>query len=157
MKKIATGDFPPYLRRVKAACPLALRHRLMTDLENSAVDFLQEHPACTMNDLVRHFGTPEEFAATYVASMEDSERIALYKKHKRQVTLSLAAGSILILLIVGFCIYVVANTDFSPVSYEYTVSYTQKAGEPHANNETIPARCAQSMSDGTSSAFDDGF
>lgn len=69
-QKIIAG----YLRQVKRNCPISLRKKRMTDLENYLFDYLDDHPGNTLEDLINHLGPPEKFADEFILSMDETAR-----------------------------------------------------------------------------------
>lgn len=43
----------------------SMKSVMLSDLKSSAYDYVMEHPDCTLDDLYRDIGTPEEIALPY--------------------------------------------------------------------------------------------
>ena len=63
-----------YLRQVKRNCPISLQKKQMTDLESCLLDYLDDHPGSTYEDLVNHLGAPEKFADELILTMDEAAR-----------------------------------------------------------------------------------
>ena len=88
-----------YLKQVKKHCPSSFRKKLMTELKSNLLDFLDDYPDSTLEDICRHFGSPETFSSEYILTMDDEQRQKLinHSKWNRRCVL---AGIILIVLII---------------------------------------------------------
>ncbi len=64
-----------YCGRVKRSlfCPAALRRPVLSQLEESVLLYLEEHPRAGMSELCAHFGTPKAFAANVLENMEGEQ------------------------------------------------------------------------------------
>ena len=64
-----------YCGRVKRSlfCPAALRRPVLSELEESVLLYLEEHPRAGMNELCAHFGPPKAFAANVLENMEGEQ------------------------------------------------------------------------------------
>lgn len=64
-----------YCRRVRRSlfCPAALRRPVLSQLEESVLLYLEEHPGAGMSQLCAHFGTPKAFAEGVLENMEGEQ------------------------------------------------------------------------------------
>lgn len=93
-----------YIRAVKRQLPCSAKtkRRLINQLNKTMSDFLEENPDATLEALHTGFGTPAQLATTMMQDLPQSEYSEFRKKKKLNQTLA----GILILLLVGFTIYV---------------------------------------------------
>lgn len=87
-----------YLKEVRRNCPYPFRKRLMAELGESLHSYLEEHPDCTEEEVVAHFGAAEMFGYSYIAAMEDGERQRLLGR-ARWIRGCLIAGVMICLLL----------------------------------------------------------
>lgn len=93
-----------YLKQLRRAllCPREDRERLMADAGDMLENFAQENPGAFYRDYVASFGTPEDFAAEMLSSL-DPEDIAEARTRRRRALLGAAAATgVLLVLLVGF-------------------------------------------------------
>lgn len=93
-----------YLKQLRRAlvCPREDRERLMADARDMLENFAQENPGAFYRDYAASFGTPEDFAAEMLSSL-DPEDIAEARIRRRRALLGAAAAAgVLLVLLVGF-------------------------------------------------------
>ncbi len=101
-----------YLKKVKKSlvCPRLLRKRSLDDLKDSLDVFLEDHPAASEAEIVEQFGTPEEFANAFLASLDESE-LKKQLKRSRYVWIVVVATCViaLIAVVVSLMIMIIDN------------------------------------------------
>ena len=98
-----------YLKQVKAGCPVALRKRLIPDLQNSLAEYAETHPDATWDSLIARFGEPNHVAADYLADMEDSERIKCLQKAKWVKIAAIVALAVFIAAILFTSVWIICE------------------------------------------------
>lgn len=73
-------DIAKYVRQVGKRCPASYRRKLITELPNNLADFVKDHPEATMEDILKHFGSPEKFADEYLLTMDETKRRNIFHK-----------------------------------------------------------------------------
>lgn len=102
-----------YIRQVKKKCPLPIRKKLTVDLESYLLDYLDDHPCNTLEDLTSSLGTPEKYVDEYFLSMEEAARRNLLFKTvwlKRSILGGIAAIVLIILVTAGWLVYETSQT-----------------------------------------------
>lgn len=89
-----------YLKEVKKNCPYPFRKRLIAELGGSLHRYLEEHPDCTKEEVVAHFGAAETFGYGYIVAMDDGERKRLLNR-ARWIRSCLIAGVMICLLLLA--------------------------------------------------------
>lgn len=104
-------------------CPRQTRQRLMGDLQNSIENYLEDYPDATQDQLISHFGSPDEIARDYLASLDQEE---LQKQISRNSTVrrNLLIILIVVALITG-SVYFLLHNWRTNVSYYYDVGITE--------------------------------
>lgn len=105
-----------YCGRVKRSlfCPAALRRPVLSQLEESVLLYLEEHPRAGMSELCAHFGTPKAFAANVLENMEGEQLHRQLTRYRwRRV---LAAILVTLVLVYGafYCARLAINHIFQP-------------------------------------------
>lgn len=111
-----------YLKNSLKHCPLVFRKKLKEDLYDSLLEYLAENPEADEDELAVCFGTPEQYTAEYIASLDGDEQVKyLSKSHfvKRIVAVGIAAVILLVAVGVGAVLYDVHYS--SNYYYEITV------------------------------------
>lgn len=116
-QKIISG----YLRQVKRNCPFFFRKKLLTDLKSHLLDYFDENPCSTLEDITSHFGRPEKFADEFLLSMDETTRKKTVQKtqwFKRSVLAGVAAIVLIIAVTAAWMLYETAQKRVYH-SYEY--------------------------------------
>lgn len=103
-----------YLKAALKNCPFIFRKRLRADLYNSICYYFDANPKASENEFFLRFGSPEQYSAEYIASLEDGERFKLLYKNrfvKRALTICIALVVLLVAIGVGAMVYDVYNSD----------------------------------------------
>lgn len=109
-----------YLKQVSKKCPVSFRKRMMMDIESSLSDYSDEHPNCTIDDIVQHFGTPEKFADEYILALDEKSREKLLSKAK-WLKWGFLIGIVIFLIIVAIAaIWIIfENSQIAGYYYEH--------------------------------------
>ena len=73
-----------YYRSIKRVLPVGgkLKCQLLEQTRQSVTEYLVENPDVQYDDVVKHFGTPEEIADAYIAEMATPEMLSKFKIQK---------------------------------------------------------------------------
>lgn len=96
-----------YLKQVKKYCPLSFRKKLITELKSDLLDFLNDHPDSTLENIYQHFGTPETFASEYILAMDNEQRQKLIHRSKWNKRCVLAGAILIVLIIFTAAVWIV--------------------------------------------------
>ncbi len=89
-----------YLKRVKKNCPFSFRKKLTTDLKNHLLDYLDDNPDSTLEDIINHLGSPEKYADEYLLVIDETTRKKTIHKAK-WIKYSILSGIATIVLIIA--------------------------------------------------------
>ena len=119
-QKIISG----YLRQVKRNCPISLRKKQLTDLESCLLDYPEDHPGSTYEELVNHLGAPEKFADELFLTMDEAARMKAIQK-ARWIKLCYIFTAAIILLITAATAIVLIHAKFQTRVYYYSEEVTE--------------------------------
>ena len=73
-----------YCRQVKhcLSCPASVQKPILSQLEESVLSYLEEHPSADLQELFSHFGTPNDFAANVLENL-DGKQLQTQLQHYR--------------------------------------------------------------------------
>ena len=73
-----------YCRQVKhhLPCPASVQKTILSQLEESVMSYLEEHPSADLQELFSHFGTPEDFAANVLENMDGKQLQAQMQRYR---------------------------------------------------------------------------
>lgn len=108
-----------YLRQAKRNCPIPLRKKQITDLENYLFDYLDDHPGSTLEDLVNHLGPPEKFADELILSMDETARRKAIQKARWVKWCCIFTAAAILLITAATAIGLVCSKLDSRVYYYY--------------------------------------
>ena len=108
-------------RELKAdgAYKASLLEKLRSDLE----DFLEEHPEATEAQLRQFFGSPEDYAREYTATLDPEELCSKvsHGRFHRKLLISVAAA--VLAVIIGLALWIgIRNSQSACDYYDYAVS-----------------------------------
>lgn len=67
-------DIAKYVKQVGKRCPAPYRRKLMTELPDNLADFVNDNPEASMEDILKHFVSPEKFADECLLTMDETKR-----------------------------------------------------------------------------------
>lgn len=112
-----------YLKNSLKHCPLVFRKKLKEDLYDSLLGYLTENPEADEDELAVCFGTPQQYTAEYIASLDGDEQVKyLSKSHfvKRIVAIGIAV--VMLLVAVGVTFIVIDSINSSGDYYETEIN-----------------------------------
>lgn len=108
-----------YLRQVKRNCPFSFRRKLIADLKSHLLDYFDDNPGSTYEDITNHLGPPEKFADEYLLIMEETARKKAIQKN-RWVKWSILTGvAAIVLIIVVTAVWMLVEISQKRVHYYY--------------------------------------
>lgn len=111
-----------YLKEIRKACPHNVRDRLIPELTDSVLSYAKDNPDATYEDIVKHFGTPQNFTIESLKSLEDKEFLQLANKTSFiKKTLAIIAAFIIIGLTITFIWMIIDNHQTHPVYYHTSI------------------------------------
>ena len=118
-----------YCKAVKKAlrCSPKGKKIILKSIRSGMEEYLEAHPEATVADLYDEFGSPEAYAAEYVASLDDQVLVQTVTKNTRRNRIILIAAisvvSIVAIVSVALAIYI--------------ANYNEDAGGPYYYEESI--------------------
>ena len=110
-----------YLRQVKRNCPFSFRKRLIADLRSHLIDYFDDNPCNTFEDITNHLGPPEKFADEYLLVIDEITRKKALQKARWTKRSVLAGISAIVLIIAVTAVWMLVEISQKRVyhSYEY--------------------------------------
>jgi len=125
MGQINRHEIKCYLREIHKQLPLPRKRKrqVVLDLEQSILEYIEKNPDQSMDDIAKHYGSPDEFSGEYIASLDEKDIKRTIKQRgllKKAIIIGLA---IFILgTIVAFITVVIHNENARINTYEVAVS-----------------------------------
>ena len=100
MKKKLTSKLKRYYKKINSYIPKKYPHRkeIISSIHQDISSYLSEHPDAEYEDILEHFGTPEEMTLSFAESLSSQEIIATAHKNQRHLIV------IISIIIIGICI-----------------------------------------------------
>ena len=75
MNKNDSRKIKRYFKQIRLLIPVRSKgvKRFLRDFGNSVVEYQEEHPECSAEDIIEWFGSPEDVAYEYVSSVDAEE------------------------------------------------------------------------------------
>ncbi len=104
-----------YCRQVKhcLSCPASVQKPILSQLEESVLSYLEEHPSADLQELCSHFGAPEEFAANVLENL-DGKQLQTQFQHYRWRRIILTA---ILALALGYGVFYCARLTINHIFY----------------------------------------
>lgn len=109
MKNTNDSIIKNYIKKVTKFVPATYRSRLKTELQNSIMECFHDVPELTASMLQERFGTPENFAAEYLSSMDGEELHATLDRSRKQKRILAVALICLLLLLIPISIWILTE------------------------------------------------
>lgn len=106
-----------YLKKAGKNCPPEFRKKLIKELENNISDYIEENPQSTAEDILKHFGEPEEFSCEYILSMDENDIKKSVLKSKWIKRSVITGISLLILIAVITSAWIIHDNSRNAVVY----------------------------------------
>ena len=92
-----------YIRSISSEIPSGkMRKRIISQIRDSIVEYIQENPEADFETVQSHFGTPQEIAASYMYAEETP--VLLRKMNINKKVLAIVAGVMAVIFALWFCI-----------------------------------------------------
>lgn len=83
-----------YLRQIRGWLPCAgsMKRKMLTEIRETLLEFLADHPDADEQTIISRFGTPQQIAASYVDEAETEELLRRLRIRRRVVSIACAAA-----------------------------------------------------------------
>lgn len=98
-----------YLSEALKNCPFGFRKRLKSDLYSSLCDFAEEKPSFNESELLFRFGAPQQYAAEYIASLDDKSKADLINSGKFIKSVIIIALAVIAVFVAVTVVFTVAS------------------------------------------------
>ena len=100
-----------YLRQVgrRLRCPKAERRELLAGLASAITDVFPDLPVPTLASLTAHFGSPQSMAQELEGALPSEKVEGYLVRRKFWTRLGLAVGALILLLLVGYIIWLLCH------------------------------------------------
>lgn len=101
MKRTLTTKIKCYYRKVRRIIPKKYPHRqeILSSIYQDISSYAMEHPDITYEDLINHFGTPEDMALSFAEMLSPTDVMEISLKTKKRNII------IIIILIIAFLLF----------------------------------------------------
>lgn len=128
MKKKLTSRLKQYYKKINSYIPKKYPHRkeIIFSIHQDISSYLSEHPDAEFEDILEHFGTPEEMTLSFAESLSSQEIMATARKNQRHlvIMISIILIAICILSAMIYHVYWVADHTIVEID-EKVVIYTE--------------------------------
>jgi hypothetical protein len=98
-----------------------MKRIILSDIQDNALVFLQEHPNADYAQLEAHFGTPDRIAASYIQDL-DTHRLLRELRLKKRIT-AIVFSVLIVALLVWTAGIIATVIDFSSYNESYYGGY----------------------------------
>lgn len=117
-----------YLKSLKKQilCPSSIRNKIISDFTENLAFFIDENPNASYEELVKHFGSPEEVSNSFLLSIDTDELTLRMEKTQKKKHIVLITCIIAILLLIGCYFIMIKDNQSTQINYiEVSSSITQ--------------------------------
>ena len=93
--------------------------RILNTAKCDMEEFLEEFPDATMDDLVKRFGTPEDYAREFISGLDSGEvtkKLNVTKFWKKAITIGVA---VIVVIVLFVAVLVIRNNTRNAIRYYY--------------------------------------
>ena len=93
--------------------------RILNTAKCDMEEFLEEFPDATMDDLVKRFGTPEDYAKEYASGLDSGElaqKLNVVRFRKKAITIGVA---VIVVIVLFVAVLVIRNNTRKSTRYYY--------------------------------------
>ncbi len=124
MKKILTSQLKQYYKQINSYIPKKYPHRqeIIASIHQDISSYVSEHPDISYEDIIQHFGTPEEMTLSFAESLSLEDIVSTSHKQRRIhiIFISISIVFLCVLTTLIFYFYLVIKS--SPVSIDETIT-----------------------------------
>ena len=104
-------------------CSPAAKKQIMAAMRENIATYLEENPDAGFEDVLKHFGTPQQIALSYIGEMDMPELVRRLNTRRSVLTVLCSALGICVLLLLVALVVVVVGT---LISSNYFVVYVNR-------------------------------
>lgn len=124
MKKKLTSKLKQYYKQINSYIPRKYPHRkeFISSIHEDISSYVSEHPDISYEDIIEHFGTPEEMTLSFAESLSLEDIVSTSHKQRRihVIFISIVIVFLCVLTTLIFYFYLVIKS--SPVSIDETIT-----------------------------------
>lgn len=124
MKKKLTSNLKRYYKQINSYIPRKYPHRkeIISSIHEDISSYVLEHPDISYEDIIEHFGTPEEMTLSFAESLSLEDIVSTSHKQRRihVIFISIVIVFLCVLTTLIFYFYLVIKS--SPVSIDETIT-----------------------------------
>lgn len=124
MKKTLTSQLKQYYKQINSYIPKKYPHRqeIIASIHQDISSYVSEHPNISYEDIIQHFGTPEEMTLSFAESLSLEDIVSTSHKQRRIhiIFISISIVFLCVLTTLIFYFYLVIKS--SPVSIDETIT-----------------------------------
>lgn len=91
-------------------CPAAARKQILAAIRENIAAYIEENPDAGFEDVQKHFGTPQQIAASYIEELEMPELVRKLNLRRRVLSvLCISLGVCALLLLVALAVVVIGT------------------------------------------------
>lgn len=128
MKKTLTSQLKKYYKQINYMIPKNYPHRneIISSIHQDISSYVSEHPYMSYEDILAHFGTPEEMTLSFAESLSPNDIMVTARKNKKHylIIISIISISFCILCVMIYYTYWVSENTMVEIE-ETTIIYPE--------------------------------
>ena len=123
MKKTLTSQLKRYYRKVNYFIPKNYPHRkeIISSIHQDISSYVAEHPDIFYEDIIEHFGTPEEMTLSFSEFLSPSDIMTTIRKVKRRHAVIISTIIIAFFVLCGMIYHVYWVAENTAVEIDETI------------------------------------
>ena len=124
MKKKLTSQLKQYYKQINSYIPKKYPHRqeIISSIHQDISSYVLEHPDISYENIIEHFGTPEEMTLSFAESLSMEDIVSnTHRQHRIHVIFTCTA-IIFLCVLTALIIYFYLVIKSSPVSIDETIT-----------------------------------
>lgn len=124
MKKKLTSKLKRYYKQINSYIPKKYPHRqdIISSIHQDISSYVAEHPDISYEDIITHFGTPEEMTLSFAESLSLEDIISTSRKQHRIHIIFISISFVFLCVLTALISYYYLAIKTDPVSIDETIT-----------------------------------
>lgn len=123
MKKKLTSKLKQYYKQINSYIPRKYPHRkeIISSIHEDISSYVLEHPDISYEDIIAHFGTPEEMTLSFAESLSMEDIVSTSRRQHRIHVIFISIAIVFLCVLTALIIYYYLAIRTDPVEIDETI------------------------------------
>lgn len=123
MKKKLTSKLKQYYKQINSYIPRKYPHRkeIISSIHEDISSYVLEHPDISYEDIIEHFGTPEEMTLSFAESLSLEDIVSNSRRQHRVHVIFISIAILFLCILTALILYYYLAIKTDPVEIDETI------------------------------------